>query len=88
MAMSDAGYISEKLLEKFLKEIIFRYPEIASQVLVPNDEDDRSHDTKWFQRVMKFRINRNNARKAEDKCVSNSSILMNGAHHPRELVSI
>ena len=54
-AMTDAGFISENLLEKFLVEILTQYPELASEVTVPHEFSDKSNAMLSYQRVIKFR---------------------------------
>ena len=86
-AMSLAGYISEKMLDKLVNEILDNYADVVSLVEVPNDILDAAENTQEYQRVLRFRIKGNDN---DGKCSSqpNSSVLLTGAHHSRELTSI
>ena len=55
-AMSLAGYISEKMLDKLVNEILDNYADVVSLVEVPNDILDAAENTQEYQRVLKFRI--------------------------------
>ena len=91
--IGSAGYISEKLLQKLIDEILASYQEIVTIVSVPNDEADRTYVKKEFQTVLKFRIQDNDpAYKPHIYCPKSnedkSSIFLNAAHHSKELASI
>ena len=88
-SISDAGFISEKLLEKLIKQILSEFNEFVSLVNVPNLESDRTENLRQFSKVIKFGRNKYK-QVSKKKCNSSerSSIYLNAAHHPRELVSI
>ena len=44
-AMSEAGYISEKLLARLVEEILDNYGDVVSLVDVPNSKAERTYIT-------------------------------------------
>jgi len=58
-SMSDAHYVSETLLEEFIKHVLKEYPDLASLVQVPNGDEDKSSIAGKFQTVLKFRLQGN-----------------------------
>lgn len=46
--MGSGGYISETQLNYFLTEMLMSWPDLFSEVKVPNEESDRAKKTRAF----------------------------------------
>ena len=79
--MGPSKYIGHKRLQELMAEFTDEYPELFQIVKVQNDQRDRFAGSHGYQTVVKMGG-------IAGKEAEQSSILIDGAHHSRELTSV
>ena len=74
--MDKAGYMSLELVDKLTDEILEKYKKFFRKINVPYDNEDQNSDNQ----VLQFGYG--------EKSLNTASILIDGAHHARELTTV